>query len=402
MMLRAVVVVFWMVCGVLSSESTNETRNLSRQTRASSEKSRHIRSTKLLTIIVTTCGPSLEKGSLRFPWLLVTLRTYLSREYDDILYRILVVWNSEKPVAPELLNLVKEEEKEGRHKKLVIVEAGSSSLNNRWIKTIPYVATEVVVNVDDDVVALKPALRCLMENSRPGYVAGPFARTVGHFFNYSTDERTSGPRPDYALILPKVMALRREHLIAYSKAPREFLRYIDSEPSHSDDILLNLVAAKKLRLIPPAGSVVDYDRVCHQYVAKPFEGLGTMRHRPFARTAAMRTMGLHYTDKVIYSHETKTCELFKVSVDPSSSTKNRRFLSSSSSSSIHDDTRQKNTKSSTRHQSDDFIITTRDLQDYEHRELLDDIFPKLRKHDADLTAHAICQTALGSTSTPKL
>lgn len=359
-------------------------RNVTNVVQNTTKKRGHVRSS-LVTAIVTTCGPDLE--SQRFPWLLITLRTYLSREYDDIFYRIIVVWNSGDPIAPELERLVEKEELEGRRNRLVVLEAGSKSLNNRWIKTIPFVATEMVLNIDDDIVALKPAIQCMLLNTRPNVIAGPFARTVGKYFNYSTDERTSGaPKPDYALILPRIMLLKRHHLIAYSQAPREFLRYIDSEPSHSDDILLNLVAPEKLRVIPPPGSVVDYDRLCHAFAQpdkKKFSGLGTMKHRAFSRTAAMRTMGLHYTNDIQYTDDSRTCDLLYEPIAP---------LSNESSPFVVFDDQSPQDLGATWSEKRGFhhVLRARDVVDYEHWALTDDMFSKFRRRDADHSANAIC------------
>ena len=263
------------------------------------------------TLVVTTCGETALAKSLRFQWFLATLRLYLSRDYDELLERVVVVWNSGEPVSGAVLRLRDIEAREGRAGKLVVVATGSKSLNNRWIKTIPYVKTEVVVNVDDDVVALKPAIECLLLHSRPGYLVGPFVRAVGPSFRYCMSEQTDTPKPGYAIVLPRVMVMRRDHLLAYAEAPRDFLRFVDYEPAHSDDILLNLLAGQtnKLRVILPKNTVIDYARLCHEHNGHKDQGLGTKKHRAFTRTAAMRTMGLHYTDAMQPLYDTATCDL---------------------------------------------------------------------------------------------
>jgi len=143
-------------------------------------------------------------------------------------------------------------------------------------------------------------------------------------------------------------------------------------------------------VIPPAGSVVDYDRLCHNYQPDThFKGLGTMKHRSFARTAAMRTMGLHYTDAVQYASDSKTCDLVLVRK------KSEHNETEVDPRHLYDEHLEQKRRPPAGWQ---HVLRARDVADYEHWALTDDMFAKFRKRDAERSAARICHYAPPSTA----
>lgn len=252
-----------------------------------------------VTVIATSCGVQ-KNTNLRYNWLLVTLRTYLTVEYDEVIDRILVVWNTDEAVDSRLAEMAQE--------RLLVVETGSNSLNNRWIRTLDLVRTELVLNVDDDVIALKPAIQCFIRAARKDFLVGPFVRRISHRFEYSMSECLTSRESEYSIVLPRVMLLHRSNMEAYANASSHILEYIDREPAMSDDMLLNFLNPRNFRVVPPQSTIVDYDKLCGRRHSDQVGGLSRNINRTIDRSNAARYIGLYYGERFQNRRDTWRCD----------------------------------------------------------------------------------------------
>lgn len=262
-----------------------------------------------LSVVITTTG-----AELRTNWVALVIRTYFSDEYRFLVRKIVLVWNSRHAIPEEVAAL--EFEYSAR---LRVVATGTASLNNRWIHTLPHITTDLVLNLDDDMMLLRPGIECLMATalSHPEAVLGPFARSAAYdtttrSYNYSFDELLGElDAAGYFMLLPRVLMLRRVHLEQYASLPAELHGYIDDEPAHSDDILMGLAVPQAYRVIPPRGSLLDFDTVCRgqfkrgEYLGK-VGGLGLTPGRGSARTAALNNLSAHFTP--VFHSQAGTCQ----------------------------------------------------------------------------------------------
>ena len=103
---------------------------------------------------------------------------------------------------------------------------------------------------------------------RPASILGPYARTVAFDADGSLRYVMDDLVEDYFMVLPRIMLLRRSHMDRYAELPEKLHDFIDSEPAHSDDFLLGLANPSSYRVVPPRGSVLDFDAICRGSMQK--------------------------------------------------------------------------------------------------------------------------------------
>ncbi|KAL8293011.1 hypothetical protein RQP46_000705 [Phenoliferia psychrophenolica] len=208
---------------------------------------------------VTVIISSHQTTGRRSAWLLKSLQKYTSLELESIVDQVILVWNGvglERDV-PDVPSGV------------TVVRGFGSSVNNRWVHTIPHIRTEAVLNLDDDVSISRAAIASMYRywSAEPERLVGPFVRAT-QGATYSSDELTKMPGSTHSLVLPRVLMLSRAYLVQYaSPGYTELRRIVDSDEAHCDDLLLNLVAAHTsprppLRIVLPERSVSDYGSTC--------------------------------------------------------------------------------------------------------------------------------------------
>ena len=73
-----------------------------------------------------------------------------------LIERLILVWNSMRALPMEVARLERE-----YPARLRVVSTGTTSLNNRWIHTLPHITTDLVLNLDDDMLLLRQCIYML-------------------------------------------------------------------------------------------------------------------------------------------------------------------------------------------------------------------------------------------------
>lgn len=232
-----------------------------------------------VTVLIT----SYETGGLRRIWLQSSISRLISPEYRGLVAKVLVVWNNQISSKPTF-----------NHPSVEILQGSKNSLNNRWIQTLPYINTDIILNLDDDVFISKDAILCLLGHymKHPGTLLGPYARLVTQE-SFVIDELKNFQ--SFSMLLPRVLLLPKMVLVAYSRLNFTMTQYIDVQEGHCDDILLNAVARhllgmKLVRVVMPSGSIEDYYRNCYKKHRGSVGGLALKRNRKRLRNNCARTI----------------------------------------------------------------------------------------------------------------
>ena len=235
---------------------------------------------------VTVLLTGYEAG-IRAGWLQSTIERYLSADFDALVDRVLLVWNNPAVACPIGI----------RHSKLAILSQPSNSLNHRWIRSLPFIRTAAVFNLDDDVFVSRAGLECALQwwRSDEQRLVAPYVRLVHANYSYVMDDLRLGGR--YSIALPRAILLSRQHMRLYANSPAPLRRYVDEQEARCDDILLNALvsnhtARPPLRLLLPSGSVVDHFANCN-FGARPGVGGLTMQHNR-AQLRSDCTLGIAY------------------------------------------------------------------------------------------------------------
>ena len=187
------------------------------------------------------------------------------------------------------------------------------SVHARWTKTMPYITTEYLLAVDDDVIVFKPAVECLLlarSMQSETLMAGPFVRNVAKSsmtYLQNDDVLKSGDQgapPEYAILLPRILLVKTAVVASYRKSGKDLLRYtqLHDPLKNSDDIFLSFLARdSKLRVLPPPSSIFDYDRECRT----------VNNTETFWKTSILRLIATHPHNfgNVIHASNTTTCDL---------------------------------------------------------------------------------------------
>ena len=243
------------------------------------------------------------EGGIRAGWLHDTVQRYLSADFDALVDRVLLVWNNPAVPCPVA----------AQHPRLAVLSQRSNSLNHRWTRSLPFIRTAAVFNLDDDVFVSRAGLQCALRwwrNDTQRLVA-PYVRLVRADLSYVMDDLRLGGR--YSIALPRALLLSRAHMALYANSPPPLLRYVDEQEARCDDILLNALVGNAtrrppLRLLLPAGSVTDHFANCDFGNTPGVGGLTMQRNRSALRSectiAIARMLGegggglCHATDAV--------------------------------------------------------------------------------------------------------
>eukprot|EP00290_Baffinella_frigidus_P007682 CAMPEP_0180129928 /NCGR_PEP_ID=MMETSP0986-20121125/7583_1 /TAXON_ID=697907 /ORGANISM="non described non described, Strain CCMP2293" /LENGTH=900 /DNA_ID=CAMNT_0022069641 /DNA_START=479 /DNA_END=3181 /DNA_ORIENTATION=+ len=189
------------------------------------------------------------------------LESLCTMKQFSLISKVLFVWNGAPGQAPSVRNV-----------ELLI--SGKNSLNNRWQMILPYIFTDAILVLDDDVRIRPPGIICLHSwwMQHPYSLIGPFARRVeidrdtGQFRYFMSEMLHKRPRERgrYNIILPRALIIHRHWVSLYSGVGGDLLDYVDNQEAHCDDILLNALVlnasrSPPLRVALPAGSLVDCD-----------------------------------------------------------------------------------------------------------------------------------------------
>ncbi|KAM0751279.1 nucleotide-diphospho-sugar transferase [Meredithblackwellia eburnea MCA 4105] len=255
-----------------------------------------------VTVLVTA---SHTQGK-RPQWLLKNIEQLASPDLDNLIDRVILVWNAvdvEPPTSP--------------NERVKVVVVGHNSLNNRWVETLPHIRTNAVLNLDDDIT-LKPgseALACMFEywKENQDRLIGPFARRHSGD-EFVMDELTRVPGTPHTMILPRIMMLHRKFLASYAKADYSALRtLVDQRESHADDIVLNAVAASSgarppLRIALPTDSIIDWGEACVHLDANADEEWAAQTSRWEGRSAFLAEVGTIMKLDLVNTTDVAVCE----------------------------------------------------------------------------------------------
>jgi hypothetical protein len=206
-----------------------------------------------VTVLIT----AYSTDGYRILWLQNTLSKYCDLSFHEVIDRIIVVWNNPEMSPPDL-NICDA---------VQVLHQTKNSLNNRWIATLPYIRTDAILNLDDDVFINYDGLACLL-----GYwISFKGTRLVGHFARvdengkYIMSELLN--KEAYSMLLPRVLLLSRKWLEAYRDADEQHRSYVDTQEAHCDDILLNIIVSTISRAAPfrvqlPLDALDDYFAAC--------------------------------------------------------------------------------------------------------------------------------------------
>ena len=126
-----------------------------------------------LTIIQQGFYPRRLPNTLYMISMLLQLNT-------SVVDRMIFVWNGSVPDDDKDLVMIEQLAK--KNDRLVFVNCSMrNSMNNRWIETIPFIRTRIVVNVDDDLLLAPKAITCawvMQTHVAPDRLVGLFARRV--------------------------------------------------------------------------------------------------------------------------------------------------------------------------------------------------------------------------------
>lgn len=89
-----------------------------------------------VTVVIT----SYQVDGFRPTWVQETLRKYSTPAYAGIIDRIVLIWNNPFDDFPGSVP-----------KDVIVVRSSKNSLNNRWLGALPYIRTDAILNLDDDV-----------------------------------------------------------------------------------------------------------------------------------------------------------------------------------------------------------------------------------------------------------
>lgn len=134
-----------------------------------------------------------------------------------------------------------------------LIQQSSSSLNARFLPRSS-VDTRAVLICDDDVEIDRRSLEFAFSvwKSNPDRLVGTFVRS--HGFDLQGKEWIYTVHPDkYSIVLTKFMMMKQDYLFEYSckgGAEMEEMRKIVDQMRNCEDILMNFVAADKLRAGP--------------------------------------------------------------------------------------------------------------------------------------------------------
>lgn len=135
-----------------------------------------------------------------------------------------------------------------------LIQQSSSSLNARFLPRASGVDTRAVLICDDDVEVDKKSLEFAFSvwRSNPDRLVGMFVRS--HGFDLQGKEWIYTVHPDkYSILLTKFMMMKQDYLFEYScngGVEMEEMRKIVDRMRNCEDILMNFVAADKLRAGP--------------------------------------------------------------------------------------------------------------------------------------------------------
>ena len=218
---------------------------------------------------------------LRYAFLVQIIEYYLSfKKLESIVQKIIVVWNDgEIPVPPRLQN----------NPMVAIIFAQKNSLNNRWILPIEEVffremekqstynindlgidfdeANQKVIVMHDDDLVLKPKALMMMINSArryPNRVSTHFVRYLDNTKYYTSrlPRNKGGIGHKYNMGL-SIVTFGAGYLLKYRKLPQKALDFVDSDSSHCDDVLFNMLVANVAKSAPvyvnlPEKSIHDF------------------------------------------------------------------------------------------------------------------------------------------------
>lgn len=134
-----------------------------------------------------------------------------------------------------------------------LIQQSSSSLNARFLPR-PSVNTRAVLICDDDVEIDRRSLEFAFSvwKSNPDRLVGVFVRS--HGFDLQGKEWIYTVHPDkYSIVLTKFMMMKQDYLFEYScngGVEMEEMRKIVDQMRNCEDVLMNFVAADKLRAGP--------------------------------------------------------------------------------------------------------------------------------------------------------
>ncbi|KAL1199330.1 Glycosyltransferase family protein 64 C3 [Cardamine amara subsp. amara] len=134
-----------------------------------------------------------------------------------------------------------------------LIQQSSSSLNSRFLPR-PSIDTRAVLICDDDVEIDRKSLEFAFSvwKSNPDRLLGTFVRS--HGFDLQGKEWIYTVHPHkYSIVLTKFMMMKQDYLFEYScngGVEMEEMRNIVDQMRNCEDILMNFVAADKLRAGP--------------------------------------------------------------------------------------------------------------------------------------------------------
>ncbi|ORY81267.1 glycosyl transferase family 64 domain-domain-containing protein [Leucosporidium creatinivorum] len=253
---------------------------------------------------VTVLLSAYRTTGLRPQWIHDTAALYSSPPFRHIVDKVILVWNEPSAPPPRM------------PKRVQVIKGKVNSMNNRWTLSLPFIRTDAVLVLDDDIAVSLPALTCLLSLllEHPDRLIGPFARRRDPQTNeYILNELLTlpGEGSRYNIVLPRVMMLSVGFLAAYGEQEvgLEGLRkYVDEQEAHCDDILLNAIAGyitgkPPLRIALPPSSVTDYTAVCGPLDRSLTSGLADQGSRWDLRTECMRRIiGGESSDRLSLSH----------------------------------------------------------------------------------------------------
>ncbi|KAL1521596.1 hypothetical protein AB1Y20_021255 [Prymnesium parvum] len=250
--------------------------------------------------LLLTCGSS---APLRITWCYRIIQLYGTTPFRPVIAKRLVLWNSVQPLPAAFDHF-------RRFNDVEILETNSSSLNNRWIGTLAHTPTFWLLNLDDDIFVSAHGIRCLVAHCSADSILGTYGRLVmespiSKKIVYSVIRNSSDL---YSMVLPRIMLLSRWHLRLYSNASTHLHQYVDDEESHSDDILMNFVVPRRLRVLLPGSWIVDLDKECSRRLRSraSWGGLGLHPNRKEMRASAGQYFA-RYTGWPTASNVTAQC-----------------------------------------------------------------------------------------------
>ncbi len=253
-----------------------------------------------VTVVVT----SYLANGWRPSWVRRIVETYTANELTHLVSKVILVWNNATEEVPKIVTEMESE-------RFVILRQRRNSLNNRWIQVLPYVKTDVVLNLDDDVYVKREGLICLLSWWRKDKrrLVGPFVRRI-EGDKYIIDELNDSS--DYSVVLPRVLLAPTNLLKTYAAEKYAWYHtYVDTQEAHCDDIFLNILAHKRtqpLRVLLPEASVVDFYDKCFKVDSKRTGGLALQKNRSRKRSICVRDLKSKFgVKKFKLSNKVATC-----------------------------------------------------------------------------------------------